>query len=362
MGVACNSLARNRAGPIALVIGTMLAGCGGSGGSSSSDPPSVVPVPTVTLDASPKSVASGSTTNLSWSTAEATSCTASGAWSGSRPTSGTAASAALTAATNTFILTCSGAGGSASSSTSVTVPGGVAESGLDFPGSAATAGTIRFRFTDPPAIYPATYLWKFKPRQQNGYYTTFFWGNDGPFYWGPTPPDSYYGAHPYPSPPPDGSAHKWEISVYGDDYLSSELVAYGVWYTQALRVWSDTSGKHHEFYWDLPDTSRVIRVDVPSSYGNIAPPTPALTFGDAPWNPSNEVMNGVLRGIQIYSVALSINDILAELAGPRSTADGASHMWYMNLDPTPSDVADKSGAGHHPAWVGPERPQLWSGQ
>ena len=37
-------------------------------------------------------------------------------------------------------------------------------------------------------------------------------------------------------------------------------------------------------------------------------------------------------------------------------------MWYMNLNPTPSDIGDKSGAGHNPAWVGSARPQLWSGQ
>ena len=78
--------------------------------------------------------------------------------------------------------------------------------------------------------------------------------------------------------------------------------SYDVWYTQALRVWSDSSGKHHEFYWDLPDTSTVIRVTVAADYGNIYPPSPALTFGDAPWNPSNEIMNGVMRGFQVYSI------------------------------------------------------------
>jgi hypothetical protein len=243
----------------------------------------------------------------------------------------------------------------------VSVQGGTAEAGLDFPGSAATAGTIRFRFTNPLPIYPATYLWKLRPRQQNGYYTTFFWGNDGSFLWGPTAPDSYYGAHPYPSPPPDGSAHKWEISVFGDDYLSSQDVVYDRWYTQALRVWSDGSGKHHEFYWDLPDTTRVIRVDVPSSYGNVMPPSPALTFGDAPWNESDEMMNGVLRNIQVYDVALSLSAILAEFGSPRSTADGTVHLWYMNLDPTPTDISDKSGNAHDPEWVGSERPLLWTG-
>jgi hypothetical protein len=339
--------------------------CTGTGGSVSRSATvnvsASVPAPTVTLSASPTSVASGGSSSLTWSSSDANSCTASGAWSGSRPTSGSASTGSLTAASNTFTLTCTGGGGTASRSASVTVSGATQARGLDFPGSAATSGTIRFRFTNPLAIYPATYIWKVRPRQQNGYYTAFFWGNDGPFYWGPSSPDTYYGAHPYPQPAPNGSAHKWEISVYGLDVLSNEDVVYDRWYTQALRVWSDGSGKHHEFYWDLPNTSRVIRVDVPSSYGNIMPPSPALTFGDAPWSPSNEIMNGVMRGFQIYSVTLTLSDILAEISSPRSTANGTSQMWYMNLDPTPSDISDKSGNAHHPVWVGSERPRLWTG-
>ena len=51
-------------------------------------------------------------------------------------------------------------------------------SGLDFPGSAAVATTMRFRFLNPLPIYPATYIWRAYPRQQAGYYTAFFWGND----------------------------------------------------------------------------------------------------------------------------------------------------------------------------------------
>jgi len=146
------------------------------------------------------------------------------------------------------------------------------------------------------------------------------------------------------------------------DYLSSENVVYDRWYTQALRVSSDGSGKHHEFYWDLPNTSRVIRVDLPADYGNINPPNPALTWGDAPWSPSNEIMNGIMRGIQIYSTPLSVSDILSESNTPLSTAPGTSNIWYLNLNPTPSDISDKSGQGHNPQWVGSERPRLWSGQ
>jgi hypothetical protein len=139
-------------------------------------------------------------------------------------------------------------------------------------------------------------------------------------------------------------------------------VVYNRWYTQALRVWSDIWGKRHEFYWDLPNTDASHRVTytAPASYGNTNPPVPTLTWGDAPWNPGKEVWNGMLRGIQIYSANLSVPDILREANSPLSTRAGAANIWYLSLDPTPGDISDKSGRGHDPAWVGGERPGLWT--
>jgi len=78
------------------------------------------PAPVVTLAANPTSLASGGTTVLTWSTTGATACTASGAWTGSRGTSGTETSAAINA-NSTFTLTCTGPGGSAANSASVTI-------------------------------------------------------------------------------------------------------------------------------------------------------------------------------------------------------------------------------------------------
>ena len=78
------------------------------------------PVPTVSLAANPTSVASGASSTLTWSSTNAASCTASGAWTGSRATAGSESSAPLTASTNTFTLSCSGAGGSQSATATVT--------------------------------------------------------------------------------------------------------------------------------------------------------------------------------------------------------------------------------------------------
>jgi hypothetical protein len=76
--------------------------------------------PTVSLSASPTTVSTGGSSTLSWSSTSASSCTASGGWSGSEPTGGSASSGALSA-TTTYTLTCSGPGGSASQSVTVNV-------------------------------------------------------------------------------------------------------------------------------------------------------------------------------------------------------------------------------------------------
>ena len=72
------------------------------------------PAPTVTLTATPGTVTSGATAGLSWSSQGATSCVASstpaGLWSGTKATSGTDASGAITAAT-TFTLRCTDSAG-----------------------------------------------------------------------------------------------------------------------------------------------------------------------------------------------------------------------------------------------------------
>jgi hypothetical protein len=82
--------------------------------------PSPNPTPSVTLTANPATVNYGDSITLSWSSTNATSCTASGGWSGTLATSG---SQVLNNLTNskTYTLTCTGLGGSSSSSVTETV-------------------------------------------------------------------------------------------------------------------------------------------------------------------------------------------------------------------------------------------------
>lgn len=76
------------------------------------------PPPTVTLTAVPTDVTSGGSSTLTWTSTGATSCVASGQWSGSRAVSGSQSVGPL-AVESTFTLTCSGAGGSTTRSATV---------------------------------------------------------------------------------------------------------------------------------------------------------------------------------------------------------------------------------------------------
>ena len=88
---------------------------------SSGAPISVTgPAPTVTLSANPATVTAGQTTMLTWSSANATYCTASGGgayWPGTAYTSGSLAQQPT--ANTTYTMTCTGPGGT--NNTSVTV-------------------------------------------------------------------------------------------------------------------------------------------------------------------------------------------------------------------------------------------------
>ena len=99
---------------IAIGASLVLAGCGGS--HSGSTP---VAAPTASISASPATVSNGGTSTLSWSSSNATACTASGAWTGTLGASGSQSEGPLTAGT-TYSLTCAGAGGT-SSTVTVTV-------------------------------------------------------------------------------------------------------------------------------------------------------------------------------------------------------------------------------------------------
>ncbi len=107
---------------IFLCVLCLLSGCGGG---SPGQVTSQHSQPTIRLSASSSTVAVGQSLTLIWSSSGASACTASANpaesdWSGSRPTGGTASVTPTSAGTITYTLQCSGSGGSASQSASVT--------------------------------------------------------------------------------------------------------------------------------------------------------------------------------------------------------------------------------------------------
>ena len=259
--------------------------------------------------------------------------------------------------------------------------------GLDWDGTAPARRMLYWH--SPLSMYDATYLFKVYQRNQvssrpdgSRYYTTFFWGNDGTFVWGAGYERSYYGAHPYPIPANTGDG-KWEISTSAADFVtrddaSSPYVTNNVWYSQAFTA-RNTGGSNHEhkFYIDLPSVATSVTITHTVGTAAVTPTTPALMFGQAPDNGFGqswggydgwEEQNAIIRGIQVYSSFLSQADIVALAALDTDAAvlsycsgHSITSLWYLNMNPTPSDVTDKSGNARHGSWAGASRPTLWTG-
>lgn len=244
--------------------------------------------------------------------------------------------------------------------------------GLEWTGF-GTARHMLF-WLSPPAIYDATYIFKVYPRKKTvasgtptGYYTTFFWGNNGRFDWvSSNVANTYYGGHPYPVPAqlPNFGPGQWEVSTDSNDFLAGVEVTWDRWYTQVFIAKRESASlTHHQFYYDLPDTTKLVEHDINNSaWADTNPPTPAIVIGQAPnfngksWGGYDgwEEFNGIIRGIQIYSAALTIADAQLEITTPKSTGAGSASIWYLNVDPRPTDVLDKkaSGSAHNPSWDG----------
>jgi len=93
--------------------------CGGGGGGGGGDTTPVTPAPLVSIAADPLNVLLTNTSTITWSSTNATSCSASGSWSGSKAISGSEVVTISTTGNNTYALSCTGAGGSGSASVSV---------------------------------------------------------------------------------------------------------------------------------------------------------------------------------------------------------------------------------------------------
>lgn len=268
--------------------------------------------------------------------------------------------------------------------------------GLLFPSNATASSDIRIVFSGSILLSRTaqTVLWKKNYVDQNSYYAdTWSSHNDGSFH-----SDTYeFGCHPYPtalSTPVDGSGqntdvtsqggntHYFEIAgLGGHDYLASPggtpvLVSKGGWYSHArtVEVVGGTTLRH-SFYVDVDgNPSQVIVQDILLADLAAAGSTPAFYFGCSDWRagqPSagrnDETPSGILRGMACFDTALSsthiqnLSDCLDDAAVlAYCTANSlTSNLWYLNYNPTPTDINDKSGNGRHPSWANSNRPTAW---
>lgn len=125
---------------LSVLVAVVLVGCSSGAGTTSNSMIQAPPMPTVTLTAAASSVAAGGTTTLNWSSTDATSCSATGAWAGTKTTSGSEATAAINA-DSTYTLSCTGTGGTATNSATVTVAPAPTVTISAVPTSVAAGGT-----------------------------------------------------------------------------------------------------------------------------------------------------------------------------------------------------------------------------
>lgn len=108
-------------GPKTTCTAVAASNCGSTTTPTSTPTSTPNPAPTVTISANPTSLTFGQSTTLTWSSTNATSCMATGAWSGSEPTVGSVGYPPQAMGAQTYTLTCTGPGGSASASATVIV-------------------------------------------------------------------------------------------------------------------------------------------------------------------------------------------------------------------------------------------------
>ena len=136
-----------------------LASCGGSGYNSSSNmgPPLT---PTITMSIAPTTITVGQSATLTWSTTNASSCTASGGWSGTEATGGTQKITPKASGSLTYTLTCTapsgggyagGGGGKSSMSASLAVNAASAFALTKLVADTSAAGAMT---TDPNLVNP----------------------------------------------------------------------------------------------------------------------------------------------------------------------------------------------------------------
>lgn len=268
-------------------------------------------------------------------------------------------------------------------------------SGLNFPANATANSDIRLVWSGANLLPRLTHtaIWKkFRAVTPQTAYEADTWHsrNDGVFH---STADEM-GAHGYPTVGTvngtgqnigggqGGTVHYMELAGTpgGADWLASPggsgvLLNNGQWYTHARSCGPNGSDSRHRVYVDVMNNpSQVIEQAVNTA--SIPALTAAYYFGCSDWRAdqpttgqNDETPNGIHRGYILFDTELTAAHIIALAALTTNAAVLAycasnsltGNLWYLNMNPTPTDVTDKSGAGHNPSWANSNRPALWTG-
>ena len=106
--------------PIFLAASLLLASCGGGGGGGGEPSTPSVPSASISISVSSPQIYLGNDVTISWSTTNATSCEASGDWSGVKSLSGEEVITQNSSGQKSFTLTCQNSEGSSTSRTATT--------------------------------------------------------------------------------------------------------------------------------------------------------------------------------------------------------------------------------------------------
>jgi hypothetical protein len=272
---------------------------------------------------------------------------------------------------------------------SPTITGGAQQinaSAIQFPTNGAGNTEIRMLMDPPPSRTSCTLVWHQQVFEQTDYYggllfapqtSSFDGGRFTAMFvqYGATGAFNSAGQRTAGAPSPiyeeiaglgNGTSNDFIASpesIVGAGNQESYLVDFDVWVKKAVTI--ETIGGttvRHTFYVDLEDTSKTIIQEIPLSQIDLQGNDPGLYYGTPPWITgfnAGESAYGRARGFKFFSGVLDLEDILTEAnteSNTPATSAGLSSVYYTNINPTSTDVADKSGEGNDFTWTTANRP------